>query len=93
MEDSFYGVEMPFPNLKPKALMIDWAEFVRVGDDDSGPEDVRMMRILSVYHAYMSFSVACLRAHLPSYYIFNSSLSYIRKEPLDVCLVTCFGFS
>jgi hypothetical protein len=23
-----------------------------VGDDDSGPEDVRMMRILSAYHAF-----------------------------------------
>ena len=25
---------------------------VWVGDDDSGPEDVRMMRILSAYHAF-----------------------------------------
>jgi hypothetical protein len=23
-----------------------------VGDDDSGPEDARMMRILSAYHAF-----------------------------------------
>jgi len=28
--------------------MIDWVAFVWVGDDDSGPEDARMMRILSV---------------------------------------------
>ena len=28
--------------------MIDWAVSVWVGDDDSGPEDMWMMRILSV---------------------------------------------
>ena len=32
--------------------MIDWAVSVRVGNDDSGPEDARMMRILSAYHAF-----------------------------------------
>lgn len=32
--------------------MIDLAVLVWVGDDDSGPEDARMMRILSAYHAF-----------------------------------------
>ena len=43
--------------------MVDLAVSVWVGDDDSGPEDARMMRILSAYHA-LEFSSACLRAHL-----------------------------
>ena len=45
--------------------MFDLAVSVWVGDDDSGPEDARMMRILSAYHVF-EFSSACLRAHLLS---------------------------